>query len=97
MNTCDRGMRGKLMAVAWDGRVAFLSMHYKKYFCSIYMWRGLPTVWCSWRAGSGIIQPLIGDCSESTGLLLEDVYRTVRGRTLEPGGPSDVRSRGVPP
>jgi hypothetical protein len=34
-----------------------------------------------------------GDCSESTGLLLEDVYRKVRGRTFEPGGPHDVRSR----
>ena len=33
------------------------------------------------------------DCSESTGLLLEDVYRKVRGRTFDPGGQSDVRSR----
>ena len=34
-----------------------------------------------------------GDCSESTGLPLEDVYRKVRGRTFEPGGQHDVRSR----
>jgi hypothetical protein len=27
-----------------------------------------------------------GDCSESTGLPPEDVYRTVRVRTFEPGG-----------
>jgi hypothetical protein len=35
----------------------------------------------------------IGDCSESTGLPPEDVYRKVRVRTLELGGPHDVRSR----
>src|SRR5215831_12526364 len=35
------------------------------------------------------------DCSESTGLLLEDVYRTVRGRTFELGGHRYVWSRGV--
>src|SRR5262249_28096276 len=28
---------------------------------------------------------IVGDCSESTGLLPEDVYRTVRVRTFEPG------------
>ena len=33
------------------------------------------------------------DCSESTGLPPEDVYRTVRVRTFAPGGPPDVRSR----
>ena len=33
------------------------------------------------------------DCSESTGLPLEDIYRKVRGRTFEPGGQHDVRSR----
>src|SRR5262245_63460754 len=35
------------------------------------------------------------DCSESTGLPAEDVYRTVRVRTFEPGGPHDGRSRCV--
>jgi len=34
-----------------------------------------------------------GDCSESTGLPPEDVYRKVRVRTFEPGGQHDVRSR----
>jgi hypothetical protein len=33
------------------------------------------------------------DCSESTGLPPEDVYRKVRVRTFEPGGQHDVRSR----
>ena len=33
------------------------------------------------------------DCSESTGLPPEDVYRKVRVRTIEPGGQHDVRSR----
>ena len=33
------------------------------------------------------------DCSESTGLPPEDVYRTVRVRTFAPGGQHDVRSR----
>src|SRR5215475_6174889 len=37
------------------------------------------------------------DCSESTGLPPEDVYRKVRVRTFELGGQHDVRSRGVPP
>src|SRR5213082_2500123 len=37
------------------------------------------------------------DCSESTGLPPEDVYRTVRVRTFELGGQHDVRSRRVPP
>jgi AAA domain-containing protein len=37
-----------------------------------------------------------GDCSESTGLPPEDVYRKVRVRTFEPGGQHDVRSRRVP-
>jgi hypothetical protein len=34
-----------------------------------------------------------GDCSESTGLPPEDVYRKVRVRTFAPGGQHDVRSR----
>src|SRR5215470_2601474 len=38
-----------------------------------------------------------GDCSEGTGLPPEDVYRTVRVRTIEPGGPHNVWSRGIPP
>ena len=33
------------------------------------------------------------DCSESTGLPPEAVYRKVRVRTFEPGGQHDVRSR----
>src|SRR5262245_21960303 len=40
---------------------------------------------------------LYRDCSESTGLPPEDVYRKVRVRTFELGGQHDVRSRGVPP
>jgi hypothetical protein len=36
---------------------------------------------------------VVRDCSESTGLLPEDVYRKVRVRTFAPGGQHDVRSR----
>ena len=36
---------------------------------------------------------ILRDCSESTGLPPEDVYRKVRVRTIEPGGQHDVRSR----
>src|SRR5262249_48045783 len=41
--------------------------------------------------------PIFGDCSESTGLPPEDVYRTVRVRTFEPGGQPGVRPGCVPP
>jgi hypothetical protein len=40
--------------------------------------------------------PTDRDCSESTGLPPEDVYRIVRGRTFELGGAPDVRSRCIP-
>jgi hypothetical protein len=48
-----------------------------------------------YRAGNSVARKSgkIRDCSESTGLPPEDVYRKVRVRTFEPGGQHDVRSR----
>jgi hypothetical protein len=43
--------------------------------------------------GLGTNNHLYRDCSESTGLPPEDVYRKVRVQTFEPGGQHDVRSR----
>src|SRR5262249_21280463 len=51
-----------------------------------------------WDHGPATVERLyyhdiLRDCSESTGLPPEDVYRKVRVRTFEPGGQHDVRSR----
>ena len=47
----------------------------------------------AWNEATRTFYKENGDCSESTGLPPEDVYRKVRVRTFAPGGQHDVRSR----
>src|SRR6266446_8717930 len=67
---------------------------------SLHRWMPSHVLWKTTKSSAYRMQRVFWeirrDCSESTGLPPEAVYRKVRVRTFEPGGQHDVRSRCVP-